>query len=283
MPNMQIIYPVPELGEQQLADDDTAAANARLENVQNFLSAAVTMGVPAEYMLSLPDLDADAADDTRPRVADCILWLKRLHGGGAAAMASPAAQGPLASNRGTSLLLDNPVSPPTMATGLGTQVPAGSSAVDSPRRLAHTTMMRALHRTAAVSAGPSPSSVSHSSVGHPTPPLPPRPQPMLSDHISVLQGMSSMLREKMGFNASHTSASVNGTAPPPDAMARTTSLRSSHATGLAGHGNSSHYGHAMDAMGPVLENVLGNLTQVKKILQHLCHSVRCMLGNCQCG
>ncbi len=241
------------------AGDDVNNTKQRYENVQNFMSAAIAMGVPTEYMLSMPDLESDSSDE-RPRVADCILWLRRLHGGSAS---SPS---PLAGSGASGALLGESAGTP----GGG----AAGPAADSPRRSAHAAVMRALQRSAAAGSGGSPAvgtghggAAPHSRGGTPA-----HMMHTTSDQISALQGMSALLKEKMSYTTTTTTTSSSSAAFGAD-------VRGS--TGGGRHGGSS-YGLAVDAMGPVLENVLGNLTQVwpRRALSLVLGSFSC---SCLCG
>ena len=67
----------------------------RYENIQNFIRVVQGMDVPSDSTFSYEDLTSDGEME-RPRVADCVLWLKRLWetmylGGGAANGAAPMA------------------------------------------------------------------------------------------------------------------------------------------------------------------------------------------------
>ncbi|MEW5299266.1 MAG: hypothetical protein WDW36_002299 [Sanguina aurantia] len=49
-----------------------------IENVQNFLQGVQQLRVPTDCIFSLSDLESDGWED-RPRIVDCLLWLKRLY------------------------------------------------------------------------------------------------------------------------------------------------------------------------------------------------------------
>ena len=60
------------------ADPSRSEIAQRYENVQNFLRVVTGMGMPSDCQFSCADLESEGWED-RPRVADCLLWLKRLH------------------------------------------------------------------------------------------------------------------------------------------------------------------------------------------------------------
>ncbi len=49
----------------------------RYENVQSFIKVVQDLNVPSDSTFSYEDLTSDG-DQERPRVADCVLWLKRI-------------------------------------------------------------------------------------------------------------------------------------------------------------------------------------------------------------
>lgn len=49
-----------------------------IENVQNFLHGVQQLQVPTNCIFSISDLESDGWED-RPRIVDCLLWLKRLY------------------------------------------------------------------------------------------------------------------------------------------------------------------------------------------------------------
>jgi hypothetical protein len=170
-------------------NDVVSGAKHRYENVQNFIKAASALGVPQDYMCSLADLDYEGSED-RPRVADCVLWLRRLYDGNNTA-ASPARW------------------PSSDITAV----------VDSPRRLAKAAAERAVNKLPSQSSG-------HASKG------------MVGNDTNISRNISrftTMLQQKMTVthNVEVTTAS------------RTTADSFS-----------------FEAVGPVLEQVLGGLTQV---------------------
>jgi hypothetical protein len=174
----------------QLADgnDVVSGAKHRYENVQNFIKAASALGVPQDYMCSMADLDYDGGEE-RPRVADCVLWLRRLYDGSNTA-ASPARW------------------PSSDIT----------AAVDSPRRLAKAAAERAVNKLPQNSAH-----ASKAGAGNDT---------NISRNISRF---TTMLQQKMTVthNVEVTTAS-----------------------------RTSADSFSFEAVGPVLEQVLGGLTQV---------------------
>lgn len=186
-------FPAPFPLQVVYEDDDVNNTKQRFENVQRFMSAAISMGVPQEYMFSLPDVESDGTEE-RPRVSDCILWLKRLHGSSVPASPSPFG-------------------------GAGDITQPS----DSPRRSIHATVMKALQTSSASSLT--------------------QPQGVMrgSDHISAVQGISSLLKEKMAYNTAGNT-------------------RTGSSTSRTG---STYDSSTVSAMGPVLENVLCNLTQVR--------------------
>lgn len=52
----------------------------RYENIQNFIQFVKEVRVPPDFTFSYEDLTSEN-DVERPKVVDCVLWLKRLHEG----------------------------------------------------------------------------------------------------------------------------------------------------------------------------------------------------------
>lgn len=173
----------------------------QLENVQNFIKAATNL-VPLECRFSVHDLNSTGWED-RPRIADCILYLKQLYEGRNVTL--------------TAELSDT------------------AAYSDSPRKLALTSR---LQRVSSFGSPPTSSTAlsggSLLSAAHKT------FQPAPGTGVTrLMQQCTVLLKERMMFSS----------AMPQEERAITP----------AGPATSEHF--SFDAVGPVLESVLGGLTQ----------------------
>lgn len=57
------------------SEDEVGPTMQRYENVQNFIKALSSLGVPQDAIFSVADLESQSNDE-KPRVAECVLWLK---------------------------------------------------------------------------------------------------------------------------------------------------------------------------------------------------------------
>ena len=91
----------------QVSDPNKSVVGRRFENVQNFLRFVTSnLGMPSDCQFSCADLESEGWED-RPRVADCVLWLKRLHEG----VCQPPLYSPLTMLHGSNDLLNSLDSP----------------------------------------------------------------------------------------------------------------------------------------------------------------------------
>ena len=196
-------------------DINTGGITQKYENVQGFLGVVKSLGLPTECQFSVPDLESEG-DEDRPRIADCVLWLKRLHEG----------------NNYLPYMFGNDL----------------SNASDSPKRAA---MLAAASK--------------HSPSTHRQSPLAPDQQKQQASSMNptnsalaqaqnkmvgaskgvtqLLHQCSAMLKERYTVEITQSSSMVS----------RTTSS-ASHSSE---HGGSYN---CVEAVGPVLESVLGGLT-----------------------
>jgi hypothetical protein len=204
-----------------LHNNTTGEVIQTMENVTNFLQGVQALGVPADYLFDVSDIE-DQGPTERPRVVACLMALKRLsEGKGLTGDYSTPARNPLAG-------------------------------FQARRASYHYAAIR--HGVPAQSEDFSfeaPSICGEFGEGEETPPLKLSAGKGVQAAVGVtklMQQCTTMLRERMWADSSSSSG------------LRTSREFSAVATPTPPRGAATPEG-ALEAMGPVLESVLGSLTQ----------------------